>query len=65
MRLTIMRKEILKQKGAIMLDRGENQFWAYDTNFNSKEGLVLLDNVQFIYELSSAQLELRMLESSL
>ena len=40
-----------------MLDRAENQFWAYDMNFNGKENLVLLDNVQFIYELSLAQLE--------
>lgn len=54
-----------KRKGMVMLERAENQSWAYDINFNSKEGLVLLDNVQFIYELSLAQLELRMLESSL
>jgi DNA modification methylase len=51
----------IKHKGAIMLERGENQFWAYDINFNNKEGIVLLDNVQFIYELSLAQLELRAL----
>lgn len=44
-----------------MLDRAENQFWAYDMNFDSKEDLILLDNVQFIYELSLAQLELRAL----
>lgn len=52
---------ILNRKGDIMLERAENQFWAYDTNFDSKEGLVLLDNVQFIYELSLAQLELKAL----
>jgi DNA modification methylase len=51
----------IKHKGAIMLERGENQFWAYDISFNNKEGIVLLDNVQFIYELSLAQLELRAL----
>ncbi len=56
-----MSKEVFKTKGRIMLDRAENQFWAYDTNFNSKEDLVLLDNVQFIYELSLAQLELKAL----
>lgn len=56
-----MKKEDFKRKGTIMLDRGENQFWAYDLNFNSKEELVLLDNVQFIYELSLAQLELKAL----
>jgi len=54
-------KGVFKTKGKIMLDRAENQFWAYDTNFDSKEDLVLLDNVQFIYELSLAQLELRAL----
>ena len=48
-----------------MLDRVESQFWAYDTKLDAKKGLVLLDNVQFIYELSLAQLELRALESSL
>jgi tRNA G10 N-methylase Trm11 len=57
----MIEETLLNQKGAIMLDRGENQFWAYDTNFDSKEGLVLLDNVQFIYELSLAQLELKSL----
>jgi hypothetical protein len=61
----MIKETLLNRKGAIMLDRGENQFWAYDTNFDSKEGLVLLDNVQFIYELSLAQLELIVLESSL
>ena len=44
----MIEETLLNQKGAIMLDRGENQFWAYDTNFDSKEGLVLLDNVQVI-----------------
>jgi hypothetical protein len=44
----MIKETLLNRKGAIMLDRGENQFWAYDTNFDSKEGLVLLDNVQVI-----------------
>ena len=57
----MIKETLLNRKGAIMLDRGENQFWAYDTNFDSKEGLVLLDNVQFIYELSLSQLELKSL----
>jgi len=50
-----------KRKGAAMLERAESQFWAYDMNFKSDEDLVLLDNVQFIYELSLAQLELKAL----
>jgi len=56
-----MEKQVSERKGAIMLERGESQFWAYDMNFDSKEDLILLDNVQFIYELSLAQLELRAL----
>ncbi len=40
-----------------MIERTEDQFWAYETNENnSKEDLVLLDNVQFIYELSLAKM---------
>jgi DNA modification methylase len=57
----MIKETLLNQKGAIMLDRAESQFWAYDTKLDAKEGLVLLDNVQFIYELSLAQLELRAL----
>lgn len=48
-----------------MLEKAENHFWAYDMSLNSKEGLVLLDNVQFIYELSLAELELRALKAPL
>jgi len=49
----------LKTKGEIMIERAENQFWAYKTNNeNNEEDLTLLDNVQFIYELSLAELEL-------
>jgi len=52
----------LKTKGETMVDRAENQFWAYDTNIEDiKKDLVLLDNVQFIYELSLAELELKAL----
>lgn len=42
--------------------QGVNTSWAYrkDENFK-KESLVLLDNVQFIYELALAQLELQSL----
>jgi len=51
-----------KTKGELMLERAENKFWAYDTdNRDLKEDLVLLDNVQFIYELSLAELELNAL----
>jgi len=57
----MIKETLLNRKGAIMLDRVENQFWAYDTKLNTMEGLVLLDNVQFIYELSLAQLELKSL----
>jgi len=44
----MIKETLLNRKGAIMLDRGENQFWAYDTKLDAKEGLVLLDNVQVI-----------------
>ncbi len=57
-----MENKILKQKGEIMIDRAENQFWAYDrVTEDIKKDLVLLDNVQFIYELSLAELELKAL----
>jgi DNA modification methylase len=45
-----------------MVERAENQFWAYKTESNNlSKDLVLLDNVQFIYELSLAKLELKSL----
>jgi len=51
-----------KTKGEIMIERAESQFWAYETNNeNIKQDLILLDNVQFIYELSLAELELKAL----
>lgn len=51
-------------KGERMLQRAEglDSFWAYNTEELPKdEQLVLLDNVQFIYELALAQLELQSL----
>jgi len=51
-----------KTKGETMIERAEGQFWAYEIeNNNKKKDLVLLDNVQFIYELSLAELELKAL----
>lgn len=52
----------LKTKGETMIERAESRFWAFelDNNDNQKD-LVLLDNVQFIYELSLAELELKAL----
>jgi DNA modification methylase len=51
----------MKSKGDMMMHRAENQFWAYNTAQSSSEDLLLLDNVQFIYELSLAQMELKSL----
>ena len=50
-------------KGKIMLEKAEDisQFWAYDISYSKDADLTLLDNVQFIYELSLAELELRAL----
>lgn len=45
-----------------MIEKAESQFWAYNSESkDSQKDLVLLDNVQFIYELSLAQLELKAL----
>ncbi len=49
------------RKGAIMLERAENFTWAYDITSSSSADLTLLDNAQFIYELSLAGLELKAL----
>jgi DNA modification methylase len=51
---------ITNRKGEIMLEKAEEvgQFWAYDLSFSKNSDLTLLDNVQFIYELSLAELEL-------
>ena len=52
----------LKTKGETMIERAESQFWAYAIdNKNTQQDLILLDNVQFIYELSLAELELKAL----
>ncbi len=52
----------MKSKGETMIERAESRFWAYNADIdNSGKDLVLLDNVQFIYELSLAELELRAL----
>jgi len=51
-------------KGKIMISRAQdiNTSWAYRKNDNGeKNHLILLDNVQFIYELALAQLELEAL----
>jgi len=53
-------KRLKTIKGETMIERAEGQFWAYNTNSNhSQQNLILLDNVQFIYELSLAELELK------
>lgn len=59
-----MTDEIQNFKGARMLQRAEklDSFWAYNTEELPKDKqLLLLDNVQFIYELALAQLELQSL----
>jgi len=57
-----MTDEIENFKGKRMLERAEelDAFWAYSTEkLPEDKQLVLLDNVQFIYELALAQLELQ------
>jgi DNA modification methylase len=51
---------ITNRKGEIMLKKAEDisQFWAYDSTFSENSDITLLDNIQFIYELSLAELEL-------
>ncbi len=59
-----MTNEIQNFKGERMLKRAEelDSFWAYNTEDLPKDKqLLLLDNVQFIYELALAQLELQSL----
>lgn len=59
-----MTNEIQNFKGERMLQRAEelDSFWAYSTEGLPKDKqLLLLDNVQFIYELALAQLELQSL----
>jgi len=52
---------IPNRKAEIMLEKAEDisKFWAYDLSYSKDADLTLLDNVQFIYELSLAELELR------
>ncbi|MCL0093265.1 site-specific DNA-methyltransferase, partial [Dehalococcoidia bacterium] len=60
-----MTDEIENFKGKRMLERAEelDAFWAYSTEqLPEDKQLVLLDNVQFIYELALAQLELQFLD---
>jgi len=59
-----MMKEEKNFKGKRMLARahGINTSWAFkEFNNLNKESLILLDNVQFVYELALAQLELQSL----
>ncbi len=59
-----MTNEIQNFKGERMLQRAEelDSFWAYNTKeLPRNKQLRLLDNVQFIYELALAQLELQSL----
>lgn len=59
-----MTNEIQNFKGERMLQSAEelDSFWAYNTKELPKDKqLLLLDNVQFIYELALAQLELQSL----
>lgn len=51
-----------KTKGEMMIERAESKFWTYELdNENIQKNLILLDNVQFIYELSLTELELKAL----
>jgi len=59
-----MAQEIKDFKAKRMMQKAQelDAFWAYDTsNMPDAKKLVLLDNVQFIYELALAQLELQAL----
>ena len=49
----------IKTKGELMIEKVENIFWCYEDDKNIRKDLVLLDNVQFIYELFLAELELK------
>jgi DNA modification methylase len=60
-----MKNNVFKIKGETMIERAESKFWAYELDNvdsrNAQQDLILLDNVQFIYELSLAELELKAL----
>jgi len=54
----------IKTKGEIMLEKAEKigNFWAFkEESLSEDKQLILFDNVQFIYELALAQLELKSL----
>jgi DNA modification methylase len=54
-----MFNEFYKTKGEIIIERAENKSLLYETSEeNINQGLILLDNTQFIYELYLAELEL-------
>jgi len=55
-----MKTKKSRSRGKTMVEEAKSQFWAYEIdNKDAKKDLVLLDNVQFIYELSLAELELK------
>jgi tRNA G10 N-methylase Trm11 len=55
-----MINEFYKTKGEIMIERAEDKSLLYETSEeNINQGLILLDNTQFIYELYLAELELK------
>lgn len=57
-----MFNEFYKTKGEIMIERAENKSLLYEiSEENINQGLILLDNTQFIYELYLAELELKAL----
>lgn len=59
--MTSQSEENFKGKRMITRAQDVNTSWAYNKAGVNKEALVLLDNVQFIYELALAQLELEAL----
>jgi len=60
--MNIQNSENFKGKRMIARAQDINTSWAYKKNDGSKKGsLIFLDNVQFIYELALAQLELQSL----
>lgn len=60
--MTFQNEENFKGKRMITRAQDINTSWAYKKDENlKKESLILLDNVQFIYELALAQLELQSL----
>jgi hypothetical protein len=57
-----MKTKKLKINGNIKADKIKSEFWDYEKdNKNTQQNLILLDNVQFIYELTLAELELKSL----